>query len=917
MVLVLVKVLCQSLNPLMMVYLFVAERRTIMTYLLYIASLFAAIGVAMPALADDFVIDTPVTTTNGGHPIDGNASLTITETGSISTTNEAGVRATGENNTVNNHGSIDTEGEDAWGIIAVGNSTVDNYSTIGTTGNKASGITFEGQNNTVNNYGSISTEGDDARGIDAFAHTMVDNYGSINTTGNDASGIYAEIGNRVKNYGSISTTGNKASGIYSFDGTVDNYGSISTTGDAAWGIVFDGENNSVKNYGSIDTEGKKALGIGAQDNNTVYNFGSVSTTGDDAGGIAANNNNRVYNFGSISTEGKSSSGNINGAWGIYAETNNMVYNYCSISTEGELAYGINARDNNTVYNYGSIRTTGNDATGIVFDGENTVYNYCSISTTGDNAGGIDANYSNTVYNYGSISTTGNDAIGIFVNGENNAVHNYGFISTTGDNAAAIKAGFNNTVYNYGLIDTKGHLAWGIFARENNTVYNYGSISIEGDNVAGIFAETNTVLYNHGSINTTGDNATGIFAGNTNTVDNYGSVVSEQSDSFHFKGSGNTLNLNAPSFIGGRIDLGTNTALSISSGPSHSILWDLSTGTMEGGGPTLLGDVPIFYNAGTQQAATFDPTAIAAGSDMLADISGNVSLLILSRLESCRGCDDGWWMSGFGSTANYEGKAAALDYDFSHGGFALGYDRSVSSDLSLGILAGHGWSWFDANSRFAESWDNTSNGWFAALYGRKTLGNVFITMALSGGMLNHSDNRFVNDNLAPLGVSSAKASYDSWWLSPEAAIGIELGGSPVNGWTWTPAVRIRYATQWIEGYTETGPSAANAVLDSRNVDMLEGRLELAATKQLGDIARLTGRIGWLNRTSPGDESVSIIMIGETTTVPFSSDDHNIGYLGAEMHFDLSKAVSLDVIGEAAVIGPDMSLLRGAAVLSACF
>ena len=468
-----------------------------------------------------------------------------------------------------------------------------------------------------------------------------------------------------------------------------------------------------------------------------------------------------------------------------------------------------------------------------------------------------------------------------------------------------------------MIDTKGHLAWGIFARENNTVYNYGSISIEGDNVAGIFAETNTVLYNHGSINTTGDNATGIFAGNTNTVDNYGSVVSEQSDSFHFKGSGNTLNLNAPSFIGGRIDLGTNTALSISSGPSHSILWDLSTGTMEGGGPTLLGDVPIFYNAGTQQAATFDPTAIAAGSDMLADISGNVSLLILSRLESCRGCDDGWWMSGFGSTANYEGKAAALDYDFSHGGFALGYDRSVSSDLSLGILAGHGWSWFDANSRFAESWDNTSNGWFAALYGRKTLGNVFITMALSGGMLNHSDNRFVNDNLAPLGVSSAKASYDSWWLSPEAAIGIELGGSHVNGWTWTPAVRIRYATQWIEGYTETGPSAANAVLDSRNVDMLEGRLELAATKQLGDIARLTGRIGWLNRTSPGDESVSIIMIGETTTVPFSSDDHNIGYLGAEMHFDLSKAVSLDVIGEAAVIGPDMSLLRGAAVLSACF
>lgn len=52
-------------------------------HLLLGAAMTLTTGLAAPALADDFVVNTPVATTNGGNSVNGNDSLTITSTGSI------------------------------------------------------------------------------------------------------------------------------------------------------------------------------------------------------------------------------------------------------------------------------------------------------------------------------------------------------------------------------------------------------------------------------------------------------------------------------------------------------------------------------------------------------------------------------------------------------------------------------------------------------------------------------------------------------------------------------------------------------------------------------------------------------------------------------------------------------------------
>jgi outer membrane autotransporter protein len=483
---------------------------------------------------------------------------------------------------------------------------------------------------------------------------------------------------------------------------------------------------------------------------------------------------------------------------------------------------------------------------------------------------------------------------------------------------------------------------------NNVLDNQGGITTTGDNTFGINARDDNTITNSGSISTMGDGATGIRAGNGNAITNSGRVISAQAESF-FLGGDNTLNLLAPSFIGGEINLGDNTTVNITSGPSHSILWDLSTGTMSGGMPNLSGPVPIFYNAATQQVATFDPTRFAGSANALADLTGNVSGLVRRRLTgpasssatsshalqapvsteqnanarqrmdyafdgSSASAGTGMWISAFGSTSEYDGGDGALDQNFDHVGLAIGYDTDISADLTLGGLVGYGWGTFGADSRFVESFDSDAEGLFAAIYGQKRMGgdfNGFIDFSLTAGALSHSDQRFVNDNLAPLGVSYAAASYNSWLIAPELRVGADLGEGE---WTYTPSAQLRYGLQSIDGYTETGLSAANAQVGGRNIGVLEARAELAASRQL-DFGSFTTRVGYQHREATGDGNVSVTMIGQTQQVGYDANTGGGLYLGADASINLPGNMSLDLSTEA-VLG-DAQTVRGTASLTSSF
>ena len=592
----------------------------------------------------------------------------------------------------------------------------------------------------------------------------------------------------------------------------------------------------------------------------------------------------------------------------------------SISTTGPADFGIFASGGtNTISNSGKITTSGEYAYGITAAGNaNTITNSGTISTSGYFGHGIDATAgTNTITNSGTISTSGDHGYGIWATGGTNTISNSGTISITGTGGGGdgiYADGGANEITNSGTISTAD--GYGIRVGGGaNTITNSGTISTTGTGGDGIYASggANTIT-NSGTISTTGVNGYGIFAsGNGNTITNSGYIVSAQGYAISFSGSGNTLNLNIPSFLGGGINLGSGTTLNVVSGASNSVLWS-TEGTLTGS-PSLSGPVPIFFNASTGKIATFDPTGFAGGSDVLADTTGNVSKLVHSRLD---GLGNSWWMSGFGSQAKYDGSTATLKRDYRHSGMALGYDTKVSPDLTLGALIGYGRGNFTADSRYARSFDNESNGEFVGIYGQQRWQDMFVNVALSAGFLKHTDARFVNDNSASLGVSGSRATYTSRWVSPQATVGmnVDLG----EGWTAIPAAHLRYAWQSVKGYSETGGGDANAQVGGRTVQMAESRLELGVRKTLrlssvGPL-KVDGRVGGLYRSALGDNTVRLTMIDQSKQVATEMRDRSAAFVGMALSLDLRNNVTFKLHGET-VFGGGMRSFNGLAMLSAKF
>lgn len=555
-------------------------------------------------------------------------------------------------------------------------------------------------------------------------------------------------------------------------------------------------------------------------------------------------------------------------------------------------------------------------------------------TTATNGGNvIDGNDTLIITESGSIAVVG--ANGVNATNSNNAITNLGSVSATGAGVRGIAIDENSSVNNAGSIVVRDGLE-GIFFGDSNAVTNTGSILTTGVNGHGIAGEAANTVSNSGTIRVMGAGADGVNLRNDNTFTNSGMIISDQNFSISFIAADNTLNLMAPSFLGGGIDLGTGTTVNIITGPSHSILWDFSTGTLDGGAPNFSGPVPVFYNAGTQQVATYDPTAFQASIDQLADVTGLISNSIRQRLQSDAGpgvsiatadfgaaADDlpaasvlsgpTVWLAALGGYSEYDGASATLDYDLGQWGLAGGVDWEFAGDGKFGVTAGYLETSLEADSAFANSYDNDANGFFAGLYSRKRFNAHFVDIALTGGGLFHNDERFVNNNLAVLGASQADADYNSWWINPEIAVGTDF--DMASGWILTPTARLRYAAQWIDGYTETGAGAGNAVVDSRTIGVSEANLELAARKQVGTHT-LTGRLGYLYRTSVGDDSANVTIIGQTVAVPFFDEDRHAGYAGFDANFQLTDSASLGV-GAQVTVGDDFFGTQGNARLAIKF
>jgi len=752
------------------------------------------------------------------------------------------------------------------------------------------GIYAEGDSNTIANSGSISTLGFDGWGIYAVgASNTITNSGSISTQGDFSSGINAVgASNTITNSGSISTQGYFSSGINAYGGsnTITNSGSISTAGEGGYGIYVDGASNTITSNGSISTAGEDAYGIAAGgDSNRITNSGAISTTG------------------------------FNG-WGIFAGgDSNTITNSGSISTAEAYAYGMNVLGSaNLIVNSGAIRTAGGFAYGAYVNGSsNTIANSGSISTAREDAHGLFAlGSSNTIVNSGSISTAGNIGYGIFAGGgSSNSITNHGMIRTAGENAWGITAASGlNTLANFGSIATSGEGAMGIFASGGlNVIHNSGNITTSGLQGHGIHVvDDSNLIVNSGRIFVSGAYASGAFIkGDHNIFTNSGSIVSVQDFALAFNGENNTFNtLN--NFLAGGVDMGDSGTVNFGTGANYSKLYTFEGGSLaiNGSGP-----VPLFKNLVTQQAGTYDPTLLASSSDALADMTTTISSMIPGRFN---GSDNQHpvWAKGFGIKSSYAGTAATLDRNYSFSGVAIGYDAMRTKDLTLGVMGGYGQSGLTADGKTAQSFNTASDDGFMGLYGQKRWKNVAVDVALYGGVQSFQQQRYVNDNLAYLGNASAKASYQGWWISPEAGVTYDAG--KISGWSILPTARLRYAQQWLGGSTESGGGAANATVNGRSVAIGQSFIGLGTRKtiktNLGKDTNmvLDGQIGYIYRGVVGDNTAGVTMIGQSLALPTEASSRSAVALSAGVSLDLSNAVALKIRGDFAA-GGGMNFVGG--------
>lgn len=639
--------------------------------------------------------------------------------------------------------------------------------------------------------------------------------------------------------------------------------------------------------------------------------------------------------------------------------------------------------NNEVLNNGRVWTEGNSAHGIFNDSssESPVTNSGTVHTEGVAAFGINSTFSDysPVTNSGTVHTEGGGAIGI--NSQDSSfspIINSGTVHTEGGGYIGIRNQFsdNSPVTNSGLVHTEGASgSFGILneTSSNSPVNNSGKVHTESDQAHGIFnnSNANSAVTNSGAVYTGGQNAYGIFSfQNTNSmVTNRGYVVSQQSDAIRMYDTNGVLNLEAPGFVGGEINFALATTVNLKTGPSHSVLWDLSTGSMIGGDPaSFSGPVPWFYNSTNKQYATYDPTGLAGAVNGLGDMTSLLSLVgrngldrpsapssidfVSAYLPASPASDANqrieqafadpamgaapnnvyaadlsaaamaysalgrFWIIGFGGQMTHDGDSMTLDHDITQMGVAAGYTWQSVSGLTLGVMAGYLQSDMDAKSRFSPSHDIESQGWFAGLYGEQAMEAFNIDFGVNGGMLSHDSSRFVNDNLAltnglTLGQSHANASYDSWFISPEVGIRTDIN---TGNLILTPSARVRYAHQAIDGFSESG-SNANAKIADRDIGMIEASAEIAVSKQLS-FGTLTGRVGYVSRHSTGDETVSITMIGINNQVGFGDTDSEAAYLGFTTDIDLSANSKL-VLDANAYFSGNMQGYQGMAKLVASF
>lgn len=208
--------------------------------------------------------------------------------------------------------------------------------------------------------------------------------------------------------------------------------------------------------------------------------------------------------------------------------------------------------------------------------------------------------------------------------------------------------------------------------------------------------------------------------------------------------------------------------------------------------------------------------------------------------------------------------------------------------------------------------------FGGAFARWRSAQQFLQLAVQAGHSGNDTKRQINNNLVAGGIETATASFDGWYVGPEAYLGFHhaLGAWGGATYTLTPSLRLRYLYASFDGYTESG-STANLSVGTRTVQDFEerGELKFTRTQAFGATAAIAASLygGVLAVQRIGDTTVDAALLGQP--IPFATPGKDSvwgGYGGAGLAW---RAERVTVFGAAGYIAlsDDSSIVSGRAGL----
>ena len=242
-----------------------------------------------------------------------------------------------------------------------------------------------------------------------------------------------------------------------------------------------------------------------------------------------------------------------------------------------------------------------------------------------------------------------------------------------------------------------------------------------------------------------------------------------------------------------------------------------------------------------------------------------------------------WSEVFGVHRSRGAEGQMLAHEHDYYGFTGGYETDHDKAL-IGIIGGFAQSNIETGSISIES---DTDSFFAGGYGHFYLGSVNLTTTLIGGYEEHDDDRLVFDNTS--GFETVSSKLDSFFLSPSLTLSAahDLGGNI----ELRPSASIIYGIAWFDGYRETGTTATNLVVDSRAVQAITTRLQLAAAQSFGEDIEFEVLVGSTSRYTDEDD-IRANLSGTDFSYTPSSDDSVYGvYAGANLRVAIQDHLSV--------------------------